>query len=143
MKFWDSSAVVPLVCSEKTTPSMIALYQADPDVLVWALSRTEVLSALCRHLRDGSLSRRSFTATKEKLQALDDDWTEIIDYDRVRSRAERLLELHGLSAGDALQLAAALTAVEEKTSGFGFVTLDERLAEAASKEGFSVLGVEA
>ena len=45
-------------------------------------------------------------------------------------------------ASDALQLAAALVAVEEKTAGFAFVTLDEKLARAAAGEGFSVLGRE-
>jgi hypothetical protein len=140
MKFWDSSAVVPLVCREKATLSLLHLYAADADMLVWAFTRTEVLSALCRHLQDGSLSRRNFEQARAKLEALKVDWTENVDYESVRARAERLLTIHTLSAADALQLAAALVAVEEKTNGFEFVTLDERLAEAAAREGFSAVG---
>jgi hypothetical protein len=139
MKFWDSSAIVPLVCREKATGSMIRLYAQDMDLLVWAFTRTEVFSALCKHMRDGSLSLKGFEEAKTKLDRLASDWTENIDYEGVRERAERLLGIHELSAADALQLAAALVSVEERTRGFRFVTLDDRLAEAAAKEGFSVI----
>ena len=140
MKFWDSSAIVPLICREKASASMHRLYALDMDLLVWGFTRTEVLSALCKHAKDGSLSRKGLAEAKVKLVRLQADWTEIVDYEGVRERAERLLGIHVLSAADALQLAAALVSVEEKTRGFSFVTLDERLAEAASKEGFSVIG---
>jgi hypothetical protein len=36
-------------------------------------------------------------------------------------------------------LAAALVAVEERPSRVELVTLDERLADAAAKEGFAIL----
>lgn len=119
---------------------MLRLYSLDMDMLVWGFTRTEVFSALCRHARDGSLSRRSFDQAKAKLEALEADWTENIDYEGVRERAGRLLAIHPLSAADALQLGAALVAVEERTRGFYFVTLDDRLAEAAAREGFSAIG---
>jgi predicted nucleic acid-binding protein len=86
------------------------------------------------------LSQKGFAEAKAKLERLQADWTENVDYEGVRERAERLLGIHLLSAANALQLAAALVSVEEKTRGFRFVTLDEKLAEAASKEGFSVIG---
>ena len=140
MKFCDSSAIVPLVCRENSTASMLRLYSQDMDILVWGLTRTEVLSALCKHARNGSLSGKSFGDAKGKLEALEADWTENVDFESVRDRAGRLLAIHALSAADALQLGAALVCVEEKTRGFHFVTLDERLAEAAAKEGFSIIG---
>lgn len=139
MKFWDSSAVVPLLCHEQASASMLRLYSLDADMLVWGFTRIEVLSALCKHAREGSLSGKRFQGAKSKLQALEADWTENIDFERVRERAERLLSIHALSAVDALQLGAALISVEEKTRGFGFVTLDDRLATAADREGFSVI----
>jgi predicted nucleic acid-binding protein len=140
MRFWDSSAIVPLVCRERETSSMLHAYALDMDMIVWGFARTEVLSALCKHARSGSLSQRAFTEAKARLALLESDWTENVDYEGVRERAERLLGTHALSAADALQLAAALVAVEEKTRGFGFVTLDTRLADAASKEGFATVG---
>jgi predicted nucleic acid-binding protein len=140
MRFWDSSAIVPLICRERATAAMLRVYARDTDMLVWAFTRTEVLSALCKHARDGSLSQAGLDRARAKLERFEGDWIENIDYEGVRERAERLLGIHALSAADALQLAAALVALEERTRGFSFVTLDDRLAEAAAKEGFSVIG---
>ncbi len=140
MRFWDSSSIVPLLCQEEATPAMNRLYEQDKGLLVWLLSRIEILSALCRRFREGSLTAKEFPIAKQRLCSLEEDWTENIEYGQVRERAERLLELHPLSASDALQLAAALVSVREKTRGFEFVTLDERLAAAAVREGFRVLG---
>ena len=139
MRFWDSSAVVPLLCREKQTAPMIRIYAADMDMLVWGFTQTEILSALCRKARDGALPRNGFDEAISRLEALKSDWTENIDYEGVRERAARLLAIHPLSAADALQLAAALVAVEERTRGFEFVTLDDRLAQAATREGFAVM----
>jgi len=95
---------------------------------------------LLHFLLDGSFPQKNFAESRAKLDRLSADWTETVDYEGTSRRAERLLLLHPLSAADVLQLAAALVAVEERTRGFGFVTLDERLAAAAEKEGFSVVG---
>jgi len=45
-----------------------------------------------------------------------------------------------LRAAEAMQLAAALVATDSNPNGLELVTLDERLATAAEKEGFAVLG---
>jgi len=50
----------------------------------------------------------------------------------------RLLRIHPLRAADALQLAAALTAAENP-GALAFVSLDDRLSDAARREGFSIL----
>ena len=46
-------------------------------------------------------------------------------------------------AGDALQLAAAVIACDERTGLLPFVTLDDPLVEAARREGFRVLPTDA
>jgi hypothetical protein len=46
---------------------------------------------------------------------------------------------HPLRAGDALQLAAALVACGERPEALPFVCLDDRLRDAARREGFAVL----
>jgi predicted nucleic acid-binding protein len=53
--------------------------------------------------------------------------------------ALRLLRVHALRAADSLQLAAAIVAAEHEPSALEFVSLDERLNEAASREGFRIL----
>ena len=136
MRFWDSCAIVALLCPEKASASLIRLYAEDPQIVVWAFSRTEILSALCRLRRRGSLSAEAVSAARRKLAGLSAAWYEVVDYERVRDRAERLLELHSLAAADALQLAAALVTVQDRPHGFGFLTLDARLHEAAAREGF-------
>ena len=51
--------------------------------------------------------------------------------------------MHSLRAVDALQLAAAFLAAEQRPTSLAMVTLDERLATAAQKEGFAVLDLAA
>jgi hypothetical protein len=53
--------------------------------------------------------------------------------------ASRLLRVHPLRAADALQLAAALAAAKGDPSSLDVVCLDQRLSEAARREGFRVL----
>jgi len=139
VKFWDSSAIVPLVCREATSDRCRQWLTDDPIMLVWALSAVEVVSALARRLRDGGLEAELFRGAKQKLVVLEEAWNEVVRHETVAARARRLLETHPLRAADSLQLAAALVAVEERTRGVEFVTFDGRLAEAASKEGFEVL----
>ena len=57
----------------------------------------------------------------------------------LRERAEGLLRRHPLRAGDALQLAAALTWAQSRPKGMRFLSLDARLSEAADREGFTVI----
>ena len=58
---------------------------------------------------------------------------------RLRERAGWALAAHPLRAADALQLAAALVWSDESPTGEGFVSLDDRLREAARRQGFEVL----
>ena len=54
MKFWDASAIVPLLVAETTTRSLQALARRDSDMLVWWGSQVECVSALAR-LERGAL----------------------------------------------------------------------------------------
>ncbi len=141
MKFWDASAVVPLVASEKATGACRSVLAEDTDIVVWFLTPVEVISALTRRLREKSIKPIEFSRAKQQLAALEKAWSEVISVERVRERARRLLEIHPLRAADSLQLGAALLTSEETPQGFPFVTLDRRLGDAAEKEGFHVIGV--
>lgn len=139
MKFWDSSAIVPLVFQETMSDETLALYRSDNRLLVWTLTSTEVFSALCRRMREGSITSTVWKVSNQRLQALAEDWSEVHAIALVKQKAERLLRVHALRAADALQLGAALLATQEHPHGFSFVTYDHHLALAADKEGFTVL----
>jgi len=141
VRFWDASAVVPLVAWEKETTNCRKLLAEDTEVLVWFLTPVEVVSALARRRRENSLGAAEFRKSKEQLAQFELRWSEVILAEKVRERARRLLEIHPLRAADSLQLAAALIACEENPLSLFFVTLDRRLKDAAEKEGFGVLGM--
>lgn len=138
MRFWDSSALVPLLVDEAASAPLRAGYKRDPEVLVWWGTEVEAVSALTRLEREESLNRRSVAAALLRLDELTRSWREVQPAARVRQTAIRLLRVHPLRAADALQLAAAVTAAEDHPETLPFVTLDDRLAHAAEREGFVV-----
>lgn len=138
MTFWDSSAIVPLVVAETETDRCRSLLRDDPEIVVWFFTAVEVISALTRRLREGSLNPQEFRVGKSQLNLLQRAWSEVISVEKVRDRSFRLLEMHSLRAADALQLGAALVVSEEEPRAMSFLTFDQRLREAAAKEGFPV-----
>ncbi len=139
MRFWDASAIVPLVVAERDSSRVERWLRADPEVVVWTLTRVELLSALARRRRaEPAAGRQLLRARREVLQAWE-RWTEVVAVEPVRREAERVLELYPLRAADALQLGAALVAAEARPGTLELVTFDAELAEAALGEGFPVL----
>ena len=78
-----------------------------------------------------------------RLTQLADGWHEIEPSEIVSESATRFLRVHPLRAADALQLAAAFIAAERRPPSLEVITLDERLAEAARKEGFTLVDLTA
>jgi uncharacterized protein len=138
MKFWDSSALAPLFAAETRTRAVQSAYTRDPEALVWWGTPVECASAIARLERDGALSASSAAESFSRLDALAPSWMQIDPSDEIRESARRLLRVHALRAADALQLAAALVAAERRPSTLAFVTFDDRLRDAAGKEGFLV-----
>ena len=143
MKFWDSSAVVPLLVHETATPFFKAVYARDSLMTVWWGTTIECASALARYERDPRLSASK--AIADGFRRLDEaatHWNEIAASVTVKEMALILLRRHQLRAADALQLAAAAIAREEKGAAWEFVCADKHLLQAAIKEGFEVLAPE-
>ncbi len=139
MRFWDSSALVPLLVDEATTPAITSVLVQDPDFVVWWGSPIECISALSRLGRERLLDQAGARVALERLDVLSEAWHEMQPTTRIREKAIRMLRVHALRAADALQLAAAIVAAEDQPGSLAFVTLDDRLAEAAELEGFSVI----
>ena len=137
--FWDSSAIMPLLLAEDHSSRLVELLKADRPFIWWS-SSVECLSGVYRRHREHGLSTTVLRSTLQRLEEFVRNADVIAPTAEVKNRAARLLAVHPLRAGDALQLAAALVGCEERPSGEGFVCLDRRLGQAAFREGFSVHG---
>lgn len=141
MRFWDASAIVPLLMTEAATKALQGRAGTDPAMLVWWATEVECASAIARLERDGALDAAAVNEAFDRLKRLGEGWHEVEPSDAVREGAVRFLRVHSLRATDALQLAAAFVAAERRPSSLEIVTLDERLAAAARKEGFMLTEV--
>jgi len=89
-------------------------------------------------------ARRQRDATRiNRLTRIADEWHEIEPSEIIRESAARFLRVHPLPVADALQLAAAFIAAERRPPSLEVITLDERLADAARKEGFALVDLTA
>jgi uncharacterized protein len=139
MRFWDSSALLPLLIAEPATAIILGILKTNHVMAVWWGSPGECVSALARIERDGNLAPASMRAALQRLESLRALWHEVAPSETLRLTAIRLLRVHALRAADAFQLAAALVASEQTPASLDFVCLDKRLLAAASKEGFRII----
>lgn len=139
MRFWDSSAIVPLLVREPHSADARALLREDERILVWWATPVECASALRRLERQQAIAASDLAPALRLLTSLGGSWSEIVPAHPVRTHAQRLLAVHPLRAADALQLAAALVWRGQDPAGADFVSLDDRLRDAAIREQFSVL----
>ena len=138
MRFWDSSAVVPLLVEQDTSPRVAGWVAEDSTMALWTLTPVEIVSALRRLVREKALEEEAARLAELRMEELVRACHVIIDMDLVKSLATRLLRVHPLRAFDALQLGAALHWAESHPQGRTLLTLDGRLALAAQREGFAV-----
>jgi hypothetical protein len=138
VRFWDSSAVVPLLIEQEPSSRAAAWVARDDAMVVWTLTPVEVVSALRRLVRDQTLDEAIARSAEVRMEEIVRTCHVIIDVEPVKSLATRLLRLHALRAADALQLGAALHWTEGHPQGRTLHTLDSRLALAAQREGFVV-----
>jgi predicted nucleic acid-binding protein len=149
VKFWDSSALVPLFAEEPTSRQCRDLYRADPVVVVWQFTETEIVSALKKRSRDDPAfgQQGGLDTALARLDQLAARW-EVYEalglhvLALVRKRARELLLRHTLKTGDALQLSAAVLRFDPPMKR-DFVVFDGALARAAAKEGFNVIRLKA
>ena len=139
MRFWDTSAIVPLLAEESGTAAATAEFARDPSMIVWWGTSVECVSAIARRERQGGLAAQDVVTATRRLADVGASWQEIQPAVRLRQTAERLLRTHTLRAADALQLAAAIIAADDDPHSLAFVTFDDRLARAAERQGFPVV----
>jgi predicted nucleic acid-binding protein len=138
MKFWDSSAIIPLLVQEAMTSTVTEILTDDRHMHVWWATEIECVSSLSRLEREKVPSSIIETAL-DRLSSLREEWSEIGAGTRVRETARRLLRVHALRAADSLQLAAASILAGGDPASVAIVCLDDRLREAARRESFQLL----
>jgi uncharacterized protein len=138
MKFWDSSAVVPVLVMEAMTPIVSKILAEDRHMHVWWATEVECVSSLARLERE-NVPPATIETALDRLAALREDWSEIAAGTAVRDAAKRFLRVHALRAADSLQLAAASVLADGESGSVTVVSLDDRLRDAARREGFQLL----
>ena len=88
MRFWDTSALVPLLVAEPTSSRVKAWLREDPAVVVWTLTRVELLSALARRRREEPRSARALAAARSHVLSAWPEWSEVT---AVEARGFRVL----------------------------------------------------
>ncbi len=139
MRFWDSSAVVPLLSRQAPSGVVGDLLREDIEVTVWWGTWAECAVAISRLKRGREIDEESEDAARIRLDRLADEWVEVDPMNDLRLLASFVSKDHPLKSADCLQLAAALRWCEGDVGSSGFVCLDDRLRKAAQDEGFVVL----
>ena len=146
MKFWDTSAVVPLLAEQPQSKECRDIFRADPEVVVSQVTRIEATSALTllarthpplseAHLQDALARLDRFARKWREVRTTSDEAINAL----VQRALRLLLEHRDLRAGDAVQLASA-GMLFDPPSKRGFVVFDRGLAAAAQREGFTIFG---
>jgi predicted nucleic acid-binding protein len=139
MKFWDTSALVPLFVEEPRSGSVKPIFGSDTSVVVWWANPVECCSTFSRLVRERVITATEEEGLRNEIDVLADCWSEIDPSSEIRTIARRLLRRHPLRAADSMHLAAALIWADNRPEGFEFVCIDKRLRDAAGLEGFTVL----
>ncbi len=105
-------------------------------VAISELAILEMTSALNRRFLSGELTKRKLDWVLERFYSDLEDYVVVTISSETISLATSLVLEHGLKTLDSLQLASALRIKDEASV---FVTFDEKLKNAAEKEGFTVL----
>ena len=135
--YCDTSALLKLYLRESGSEEFNALTEGRDDVLVSELTVTEAVSALARHLRQGSITREAVGRIRHAIvRGLDDGTYRRVDLTpEVHRRAEHLLVSRTeipLRAADALHLALAMSVRAASLASF-----DRRLSSAARAVGLA------
>ncbi len=139
MRFWDTSALVPLLVRESTSDTARAWMTDDDRVAAWTLTPVEALAVIRRLVREAALTEHDAARAEATLQEMARRLHLVVDVDGAKRVAARLLRVHPLRAADGRQLAAAVLWAANRPEGRILHTFDTRLGAAAVREGFTVI----
>ena len=139
MLYWDSSAIVASLLNEKLGIDVDKFAYSSPENRMYTaiITPLEVESAIQRRVREQSISAKEadigrITAAEFRKHA----FLVIADHN-VLDMALHLHKIYNLRPADSIQLASARVGTDNPY-GVHFLCLDNRLNEAARREGFNV-----
>ena len=109
MIYLDTSALVQLYYKEPDSHWIRRAAARAPALVTAALTYAEIFAALNRKFLEGLMDLQQYRALAEQFDADWADWEVVPLSDEVLRIARRVVERHHLRAGDAVQLASALT----------------------------------
>jgi predicted nucleic acid-binding protein len=129
----DSSAFAKRYVKEVGSEKLDRLLQNANDLGLCVITLPEIISALNRRWREGSLNDKDYEKAKNELLNDADDATVLQITPSVTSQAVKLLESNALRAMDTLHIACAL-----EWNAHLFVTADRRQFKAGMNSGLQV-----
>ena len=134
--FLDSSALAKLYLREPGRALIEAHLAEAQELILSVLALPEVISALARLRRSGSIDDEEYLAQKQRVTADTADAAIVGVTPLVVRRAVECLERAPLRASDAIHVASAIEAEVDS-----FVSADQRQCNAARKMGLRVVPV--
>lgn len=141
----DSSALVKRYISELGSVWVLELFNPtfSNEVFVVAVSGVEIVAAIARRSRGGSISANDATIVCNQLRSdLETEYQIIEITESIINDGMTLAQKHGLRGYDAIQLAAGcavnILCIAHNTAPIIFVSADRELNSAASVEGLVV-----
>ena len=138
MRFWDTSALIPLMLEEAESDRMRALLAEDGAIAIATITPLEIASVLWRRRHAGQLGVEEHHQADAMFAELSARWNQVTSMTLILRKALDVVTRHPLRTLDAIQLAAAIVLCDEPAC-LTLVTLDRDLAAAARAEGFEVL----
>ena len=138
--YLDTSSLVKLYVQEAHTTLVKKWVEEAEIVATCRIAYPETMSAINRRFRQGDVTEKQYDSLIAKFSG---EWARFaaVDFDEVE--AGRLVNLYGLRAFDAVHLSAAtLLKANQNNLSLSFSSFDEKLNDAASAEGFTVLAPE-
>lgn len=131
--FCDASALAKRYVEEAGSAELETLLGSATTLGPSVIFVTEVVSALCRLLREGNVSEHQYAQARTALLADMADAEIVTLSEPLLVRAIGLLEAHSLRSADALQVASA-----QEWGADLFVSADRRQCAAAHSDGLPV-----
>ena len=135
--YLDTSSLVKLYVREAHT-SLVKKWVREAEIVATCrIAYPETMSAINRRFRQGDLPEKEYNLLIAKFSK---DWGRFAAIDFDEFEAGRLVKIYGLRGFDAVHLSAArLLKASQDNISISFSSFDERLNNAASAEGFTIL----